>query len=81
MKEVNYREDDWYEAKSALAPFASANWVGGLFNNLEKVSNNLSEEQKYPVNNEKMNYVELYKYFQEAEMGRSTEKYILTGEW
>nr|WP_228469500.1 hypothetical protein [Listeria marthii] len=55
--------------------------MGGLFNNLEKVSNNLSEKQKYPVNNEKMNYVELYKYFQEAEMGRSTEKYILTGEW
>ncbi|ECB9773093.1 hypothetical protein FL858_04665 [Listeria monocytogenes] len=45
------------------------------------ISNNLSEKQKYPVNNEKMNYVELYKYFQEAEMGRSTEKYILTGEW
>ncbi|EPW2305602.1 hypothetical protein ACWG5Q_002973, partial [Listeria monocytogenes] len=22
MKEVNYREDDWREAKSALAPFA-----------------------------------------------------------
>ncbi|WP_373557932.1 hypothetical protein, partial [Listeria monocytogenes] len=21
MKEVNYREDDWREAKSALAPF------------------------------------------------------------
>ncbi|EPS1768849.1 hypothetical protein, partial [Listeria monocytogenes] len=28
MKEVNYREDDWREAKSALAPFAAANWVG-----------------------------------------------------
>ncbi|WP_431196090.1 hypothetical protein, partial [Listeria monocytogenes] len=25
MKEVNYREDDWREAKSALAPFAAAN--------------------------------------------------------
>ncbi|EQC1299739.1 TPA: hypothetical protein ACSJWN_003045, partial [Listeria monocytogenes] len=24
MKEVNYREDDWREAKSALAPFAAA---------------------------------------------------------
>lgn len=26
MKEVNYREDDWREAKSALTPFAAANW-------------------------------------------------------
>ncbi|GAB1492190.1 hypothetical protein VFC2021_19730 [Listeria innocua] len=43
MKEVNYREDGWHEAKSALAPFAAANWLGGLFNNLEKVSKNMEE--------------------------------------
>lgn len=46
MKEVNYREDDWREAKSALAPFAAANWVGGLFNNLEKVSKNMEEAEE-----------------------------------
>ncbi|ECB9828304.1 DUF4237 domain-containing protein [Listeria monocytogenes] len=46
MKEVNYREDDWHEAKSALAPFAAANWVGGLFNNLEKVSKNMEEAEE-----------------------------------
>ncbi|EAE5511144.1 TPA: ribonuclease YeeF family protein, partial [Listeria monocytogenes] len=43
---VNYREDDWREAKSALAPFAAANWVGGLFNNLEKVSKNMEEAEE-----------------------------------
>ncbi|WP_077941372.1 ribonuclease YeeF family protein [Listeria monocytogenes] len=46
MKEVNYREDDWREAKSVLAPFAAANWVGGLFNNLEKVSKNMEEAEE-----------------------------------
>ncbi|KHK31292.1 hypothetical protein I621_14517, partial [Listeria monocytogenes SHL012] len=39
-------EDDWREAKSALAPFAAANWVGGLFNNLEKVSKNMEEAEE-----------------------------------
>ncbi|PWR31208.1 phosphoserine aminotransferase, partial [Listeria monocytogenes] len=43
MKEVNYREDDWREAISALAPFAAAIWVGGFFNYLEKVSLNMEE--------------------------------------
>ncbi|WP_270996003.1 hypothetical protein, partial [Listeria seeligeri] len=38
MKDINYREEDWQEAKSALAPFTEANWFGGLFNNLEDVS-------------------------------------------
>ncbi|MBC1583027.1 hypothetical protein HCA33_03960 [Listeria seeligeri] len=41
MKDINYREEDWQEAKSALAPFAAANWFGGLFNNLEDVSKNM----------------------------------------
>ncbi|MBF2538455.1 hypothetical protein IA623_03910 [Listeria seeligeri] len=41
MKDINYREEDWQEAKSALAPFTEANWWGGLFNNLEDVSKNM----------------------------------------
>ncbi|WP_271005157.1 glycohydrolase toxin TNT-related protein [Listeria seeligeri] len=41
MKDINYREEDWQEAKSALAPFTEANWFGGLFNNLEDVSKNM----------------------------------------
>ncbi|MBF2510280.1 glycohydrolase toxin TNT-related protein [Listeria seeligeri] len=41
MKDINYREEDWQEAKSALTPFAAANWWGGLFNNLEDVSKNM----------------------------------------
>ncbi|MBC1827464.1 hypothetical protein HCI96_09985 [Listeria seeligeri] len=41
MKDINYREEDWQEAKSALAPFTKANWFGGLFNNLEDVLKNM----------------------------------------
>ncbi|MBC2224888.1 ribonuclease YeeF family protein [Listeria seeligeri] len=46
MKDVNYREDDWREAKSALAPFNAANWFGGLFNHLEKVSKNMENAEE-----------------------------------
>ncbi|MBC1611238.1 ribonuclease YeeF family protein [Listeria welshimeri] len=45
MKDINYQEDDWREAKSALAPFAAANWMGGLFNNLVKVAENMEEAE------------------------------------
>ncbi|WP_077941456.1 glycohydrolase toxin TNT-related protein [Listeria ivanovii] len=45
MKDVNYREDDWQKAKSALAPFNAANWFGGLFNHLEKVSKNMENAE------------------------------------
>ncbi|WP_271001975.1 pre-toxin TG domain-containing protein [Listeria seeligeri] len=45
MKDVNYREEDWQEAKSALAPFAGANWLGGLFNHLEDVSKNMENAE------------------------------------
>ncbi|MBK1966156.1 glycohydrolase toxin TNT-related protein [Listeria ivanovii] len=46
MKDVNYREDDWREAKSALAPFNAANlFGGGLFNHLEKVSKNMENAE------------------------------------
>ncbi|MBC1833131.1 ribonuclease YeeF family protein [Listeria seeligeri] len=41
MKDVNYRE-----AKSALAPFNAANWFGGLFNHLEKVSKNMENAEE-----------------------------------
>ncbi|MBC2019041.1 glycohydrolase toxin TNT-related protein [Listeria seeligeri] len=46
MKDVNYREDDWQKAKSALAPFNAANWFGGLFNHLEKVSKNMENAEE-----------------------------------
>ncbi|WP_228472971.1 hypothetical protein [Listeria welshimeri] len=45
MKDINYQEDDWRKAKSALAPFAAANWMGGLFNNLVKVAENMEEAE------------------------------------
>ncbi|MBC1487402.1 ribonuclease YeeF family protein [Listeria seeligeri] len=46
MKDINYREDDWQKAKSALAPFNAANWFGGLFNHLEKVSKNMENAEE-----------------------------------
>lgn len=46
MKEVNYWEDDWCEVKSVFVLFVVVNWVGGLFNNLEKVLKNMEEVEE-----------------------------------